>query len=475
MIHIGLFEGIGGFSFAAKLAGWETLATCEINPFGQHILKHYWPGAYHHGDIKTLTYDTINAELSSRYGTDWRKEPVIITGGFPCQPYSLAGKRLGKEDDRHLWPEMLRVIREISPEWVVGENVFGLVNWDGGLVFDEVQSDLEAAGYEVQPFILPACGVNAPHKRERVWFVAHSTRNGSNRTSNGASEPAKRQDGNTIKQSEKCSEIRSFANANHHGPHGSQDRQGNSQGHDNSAPRTDTAFKPPRCGGEAVDSNANHKGLEGGERRCPHGEWNGEEAPGSVAECAKIPAWDQWPTQSPVRERNDGISNRMVRYLTKELQDEISNTSKENRIENLQEVWQRVSKEEIWEKIRGFYSLESKDLLLQTMQLYAGGHNSQSELSPFSENFSKDILQYLQKHGEFRSSPQGQELEKQRVKQFGDSLSFLPHEVALAARRFETAIAKFENWHRTESLKAYGNAIVPQVVYQIFKAINQMQ
>ena len=320
MIHIGLFEGIGGFSFAAKLAGWETLATCEINPFGQHILKHYWPGAYHHGDIKTLTYDTINAELSSRYGTDWRKEPVIITGGFPCQPYSLAGKRLGKEDDRHLWPEMLRVIREISPEWVVGENVFGLVNWDGGLVFDEVQSDLEAAGYEVQPFILPACGVNAPHKRERVWFVAHSTRNGSNRTSNGASEPAKRQDGNTIKQSEKCSEIRSFANANHHGPHGSQDRQGNSQGHDNSAPRTDTAFKPPRCGGEAVDTNSDNEGLEGGEKqRGIEGSrtQRNKHTPGFFQ-----PAWEKFPTQSPVCSGNDGIPAGLVGITVSKHQNE---------------------------------------------------------------------------------------------------------------------------------------------------------
>ena len=174
MIHIGLFEGIGGFSLAAHWAGWQTYATCEINPIPQRVLKYYWPEAYHHGDIKTLNYETINSELSTRFGTEWRNQPVIITGGFPCQPYSLAGKRKGKEDERHLWPEMLRIIQEVSPEWVVGENVFGLINWSGGLVFDEVQTDLEAAGYEVQPYVLPACAVNAPHRRDRVWFVAHS-------------------------------------------------------------------------------------------------------------------------------------------------------------------------------------------------------------------------------------------------------------------------------------------------------------
>ena len=178
MIHIGLFEGIGGFSLAASQMGWNTLVTCEINPFGQRVLKYYWPNAYHHGDIKTLNYDTINVELTNRFGAGWRNDDIIITGGFPCQPYSLAGKRLGKEDDRHLWPQMLRVIREVQPTWVVGENVFGLINWNGGLVFDEVQTDLEAEGYEVQPYVLPACGVNAPHKRDRVWFVAHRANTG---------------------------------------------------------------------------------------------------------------------------------------------------------------------------------------------------------------------------------------------------------------------------------------------------------
>jgi DNA (cytosine-5)-methyltransferase 1 len=162
MKHIGLFEGIGGFSLAARWAGWETVAWCEWNEFGQKVLRHHFPKAKGHGDI-TKTDFTI-----------YRGQCDIITGGFPCQPYSQAGKRLGKEDERHLWPEMLRAIREVQPRWVVGENVLGLVNWSGGLVFHEVQTDLEAAGYEVFPYVLPACAVNAPHRRDRVWFIAHS-------------------------------------------------------------------------------------------------------------------------------------------------------------------------------------------------------------------------------------------------------------------------------------------------------------
>jgi DNA (cytosine-5)-methyltransferase 1 len=166
MKHIGLFEGIGGFSLAARWAGWETIAWCEWNEFGQKVLRHHFPKAQGHGDI-TQTDFTI-----------YRGQCDIVTGGFPCQPYSTAGKRLGKEDERHLWPEMLRAIREIQPRWVVGENVLGLVNWSGGLVFQEVQADLEAAGYEVFPYVLPACAVNAPHRRDRVWFVAYANGSG---------------------------------------------------------------------------------------------------------------------------------------------------------------------------------------------------------------------------------------------------------------------------------------------------------
>ena len=165
--HGSLFSGIGGFDLAAEWMGWENLFHCEWNEFGQKVLKHYWPNAESFNDITKTDFKKYANRID------------ILTGGFPCQPYSTAGKRLGKEDDRHLWPEMLRVIREVRPRWVVGENVSGLVNWSGGLVFDEVQADLEAEGYEVLPFILPACAVNAPHRRDRVWFVAYSMRYGS--------------------------------------------------------------------------------------------------------------------------------------------------------------------------------------------------------------------------------------------------------------------------------------------------------
>lgn len=163
MTHASLFSGIGGFDLAAENVGWENVFSCEINPFGRRVLQYYWPNTTHYEDIKELQATKYNGRID------------VLSGGFPCQPYSTAGKRLGKHDERHLWPEMLRIIQECRPRWIVGENVRGIASWNDGLVFEEVHTDLEAEGYEVQAFILPAAGVDAPHKRDRVFFVAHAT------------------------------------------------------------------------------------------------------------------------------------------------------------------------------------------------------------------------------------------------------------------------------------------------------------
>jgi DNA (cytosine-5)-methyltransferase 1 len=165
MTHGSLFSGIGGFDLAAKWMGWENIFHCEWNPFGQKVLKHHFPNSISYNDI-TKTDFTIH-----------RGNIDILTGGFPCQPYSVAGLRKGKADERHLFPEMLRAIKEIQPRYIVGENVRGLVSWGGGLVFNEVCADLESEGYAVQPFIIPAASVNAPHRRDRIWFVAFKDTN----------------------------------------------------------------------------------------------------------------------------------------------------------------------------------------------------------------------------------------------------------------------------------------------------------
>ena len=198
MLHIDLFSGIGGFALAVDTV-WSNAEHifCDNDNFCQQVLKKHWPNSKIYGDIRTLT-NTIGTGLDAEHtseaqtiqSTEWtyekentigerRFEPstnneyFILTGGFPCQPFSQAGQRKGTADNRYLWPEMLRVIQLTKPQWVIAENVRGLLTWNEGMVFKQVCSDLENEGYEVQPFVIPAVAVNAPHRRDRIWFVAH--------------------------------------------------------------------------------------------------------------------------------------------------------------------------------------------------------------------------------------------------------------------------------------------------------------
>lgn len=185
--HGSLFSGIGGSEIAAEIMGWKNMFHCEINPFGRKILDYWFPNSKSYEDITKTDF------------TEWREKINVLTGGFPCQPFSVAGQRKGAEDNRYLWPEMLRAIREIQPDWVVGENVagilsmvqpgsetalgreeslFGEVDRERILhrqeyVVETVCNDLEREGYSVQPVVIPACAVGAPHRRDRVFFIAH--------------------------------------------------------------------------------------------------------------------------------------------------------------------------------------------------------------------------------------------------------------------------------------------------------------
>jgi len=166
-----LFSGIGGFSLGLERAGMHTAAFCEIDPFCQKILAAHWHNTPLYDDIKSLSKERLE--------NDGIKQIDLICGGFPCQPFSVAGKKKGGDDSRDLWPEMFRIIQEIKPRWVIGENVANFVNME----LERTCLDLEAEGYEVQPFIIPACAVQAPHRRDRVWIIAHaqSERHGGRR------------------------------------------------------------------------------------------------------------------------------------------------------------------------------------------------------------------------------------------------------------------------------------------------------
>jgi DNA (cytosine-5)-methyltransferase 1 len=305
MKHGSLFSGIGGFDLAAEWMGWENVFHCEWNEFGKRVLNYYWPKAISYHDI-TKTDFTIH-----------RGTIDILTGGFPCQPYSAAGKRLGKEDDRHLWPEMLRAIREIQPTWVVGENVRGLTNWNGGMVFDEVQADLEAEGYEVTPFLLPACAVNAPHRRDRIWFVAKDTKR------NGLIQREFKQEGTEVREQRNactgdsdgiCLSERTTPDTSGNGLHdqststhnrirqnnqqsGSQ-RERTAEGFGDEWATTNTEGQRQSTQHEnrtAIISAQDEQGLYG--RSC-----NRFDQPAG---------WHNFPTQSPICNGDDGLSSRL--------------------------------------------------------------------------------------------------------------------------------------------------------------------
>lgn len=157
-----LFSGIGGFSLGLQRAGMRTAAFCEIDPYCRDVLARHWPTTPIYHDIRQLTERTLRHD---------RIPPIdLICGGYPCQPFSVAGHQRGENDPRHLWPEMHRLVRELRPRWVVCENVLGHVELGLDAVFD----DLDAAGYASTAFVVPACAVGAPHRRDRVWVVAHA-------------------------------------------------------------------------------------------------------------------------------------------------------------------------------------------------------------------------------------------------------------------------------------------------------------
>ena len=345
---ISLFSGIGGFELAAEWAGWQNVVSCETNPFGRQVLNHYWPNAYHHDDIKTLTFEKIDYELKKILGENWNADDIVLTGGFPCQPYSAAGKRLGKEDERHLWPEMLRIIREVQPKWVVGENVLGLVNWSGGLVFEEVQADLESEGYEIQPYVLPAASVNAPHKRDRVWFVAFRTTphpgelrlelSQTPRTLGKGQEEICREGNKPSLQPEANGKVEPFADAQSAGKRQLQTENNKGQdrhfAHDGKVGHAaDT--NNPRCKDRGKqyrgEQTSNGKGECCTCGHCPwidqpnatdtyskRLQWKGESAElegnrfGFNNSQGNIPNWDNFPTQPAIRSRDDGFSAELV-------------------------------------------------------------------------------------------------------------------------------------------------------------------
>ena len=265
MTHGSLFSGIGGFDLAAEWMGWQNIFHCEWNEFGQKVLKYYWPEADSYSNI----IETDFKKYANRID--------VLTGGFPCQPFSLAGKRKGKEDERYLWHEMLRAIQEIKPKFVIAENVYGITNIDGGMVFEQVCIDLENEGYEVQPFIIPASSKNAPHKRDRVWFIANS------------------------------SDCRDKRHTGKHEGTGKEERL--CEWHKIQQLKKSTDVRPKM---ESSSTNSNKKRLQRGKVRFkPKERTQSNDQQFKGFNKFSRQEWKEFPTESPICSGNDGISERL--------------------------------------------------------------------------------------------------------------------------------------------------------------------
>ena len=302
MKHGSLFSGIGGFDLAAEWVGWENVFHCEIDPFCRRVLKYYWP--------QTQSYANIRQFKATQY----RGQIDVLSGGFPCQPFSVAGKRKGTGDNRYLWPEMLRIIGEIQPSWVVGENVYGLLNWNRGMVFRQVSVDLEAAGYEVWPYVLPACSVgNAPHKRDRIWFVAYAGRGTRQQDIKcGRREPGQGREPLWCKSYPTGkSRIATDSESDH-------DRRDGRTMECPSAEEGQQEIRPqPPCEGQSDDRIRVPADADGQQRRegwlYPTGSDEANEHPCAYHAWDPRTAWKEFPTQPPICQRDDGIPRQLDR------------------------------------------------------------------------------------------------------------------------------------------------------------------
>ena len=422
MTHASVFSGIGGPEVAATMLGWDNLFHCEINPFGRQVLDYWYPNSKSYEDITTTDF------------TEWRGRVDVLTGGFPCQPFSYAGRRRGAEDDRYLWPSMYRAIDEIQPTWVVAENVAGILTMvEQGEVskvagtatlfdaFDDLRgryelretftlqricSDLESHGYAVQPVLVPACAVGAPHRRDRVFIVARRV------TADTDYDGSHRRKGNYGKARQDCA---------------------NTERHATSNGERDGLFGKSRTPGSAKDAADTYMSrLE----RIGRPERNTDGTQGETR------AWD-------------GVSRNGENRPTADTQEQPSE-------------WMRPEQSEV----SGTESQES-----------GRGDCQDSDAAPAAYDMHERLQRWLNGDSEGQREPADRYIGLMHcgvgvagegrwqafpsvspVHRGNDGLPFDVDRLTLS----------FGKW-RTEALKAYGNAIVPQVMYELFRAIEQVE
>lgn len=400
MNHASLFSGIGGAEVAASMMGWQNLFHCEIQEFPRKVLDYWFPNSESYEDITKTDF------------TKWHGKVDVLTGGFPCQPFSLAGRRKGADDNRYLWPQMLRAIRQIHPTWVVGENVAGiktmvqscqvtqmgrtdylfeeyhLYREESRFTLDKICADLEAEGYSVQPIVIPACAIGAPHRRDRVWIIAHTQCDGHSPQGHGNQRAR-------AKKSE--------------------------EGQDRPQPRS------RRLGSGSAPSYTSGK---------RHGRWSNKQE--SFTECSRTPNLGT--------RRSKRLASHTLQHRSHQVhQDHQSQFPDGARSNSLSGQWSSSHS----------YGNGSK-----TLQPGEGSERTgcKRDVQPEERSTSPewtDRLSRLQQSGRWRNFPT-----QSPVCRGNDGIPF----------DVDSLTISFPKW-RQESIKAYGNAWVPQVAYEIFRAI----
>lgn len=436
LVHGSLFSGFDAPSIASFWMGWENAFHCEVNDFCNIILKYWFPNSEHYEDIAKTDFKK------------WRGKIDILTGGFPCQPFSVAGQRKGTDDNRYLWPQMLRAIQEIQPTWVIGENVAGILTMvqpgeetevaNGYSIFEEdnrkrvllrqeyvvetICQDLEREGYSIQPMLIPACAVGAPHRRDRVWFVAHRT--------NAGTEDVRREWKNTILS-------------------------------DGTAPNARSKRCSSRC--------------DNREERCIYNdrEWNSEENKWK---------WDQWQHRTGADGTVTSDSQcQGSRQVHEEIQSEKPDGDSTDR--NGHEWNAAYSDSEKLQK--RFKTGRRSDTKKDGTGMDDGAERFGSlRYAPDSENKRLQDFNVSQWDG-----AEEREIEERCSKQYScDDRGTLstkdwenfPTQPPVCSRDdglsfdVDSLTIPFTRW-RQESIKGYGNAIVPQVILEIYKAIEEIE
>lgn len=430
--HASLFSGIGAAELAAEWMGWRNAFHCEIQEFPRTVLRYWFPEETSYEDITKTDF------------APWRGRIDVLTGGFPCQPFSCAGKRQGADDDRYLWPEMLRAIREIQPSWVVGENVAGILSMvqpgsesemgSEGTLFGEdneiwerrqqyvvetVCQDLENEGYSVQPFVIPACAVGAPHRRDRVFFVARRVASDTRR--HGGQEEAER------------------------------GRAKAEEAHEQPEPVFDSG----------VVADLSDTGVEAMQQ----GRQDGVHAIGTPAHTHRDRFWKREDEQEPVGEREGTPHDCAYGKDGASAHPDVHGHTPREEDKGAEGIGggddgQPPQREKQAERADGLDGLPRDASDSRSNRLQAG-------LFPASHD--KEGRQDKDGHAQKPAVHDGESLPADRWRDFPAQPPVRRRHDGLSPGVDDLAIS-WTRW-RTESIKAYGNAIVPQVMYEIFRAI----